>query len=45
MKAIIIGATGLIGNHLVEQLAKEAFIDEIVTLTRRNTPPPPQGTQ
>ncbi|WP_444921797.1 NAD-dependent epimerase/dehydratase family protein [Microbulbifer sp. CnH-101-G] len=40
MRAIIIGATGLIGNHLVEQLAKEAFIDEIVTLTRRNTPSP-----
>ncbi|WP_444905176.1 NAD-dependent epimerase/dehydratase family protein [Microbulbifer sp. CnH-101-E] len=38
MKAIIIGATGLIGSELVELLAKESAIDEIITLTRRNVP-------
>ncbi|WHI52854.1 NAD(P)H-binding protein [Microbulbifer sp. MLAF003] len=34
-KAIVIGATGLIGSHLVEQLAQEKSIGEIVALTRR----------
>lgn len=37
-KAIIIGATGLIGSHLVEQLVQDDSIDEIVTLTRRRAP-------
>ncbi|AWF81944.1 short chain dehydrogenase [Microbulbifer sp. A4B17] len=34
-KAIIVGATGLIGAHLTEQLAGEETFDEILTLTRR----------
>ncbi|MCO1334412.1 NAD-dependent epimerase/dehydratase family protein [Microbulbifer sp. OS29] len=34
-KAIIIGATGLIGRHLTEQLASENTFAEIHTLTRR----------
>ncbi|MFA0811948.1 NAD-dependent epimerase/dehydratase family protein [Microbulbifer epialgicus] len=34
-KAIILGATGLIGKHLSQQLSVENNIHEIVTLTRR----------
>ncbi|WP_299582805.1 NAD(P)H-binding protein [uncultured Microbulbifer sp.] len=37
-KAIILGATGLIGGHLIEQLVREASIDQIITLTRRPAP-------
>ncbi len=33
--AIVIGATGLVGQHLVEQLARPPHIQRIVTLTRR----------
>ena len=33
--AIVIGATGLVGNALVEQLADADHIDKIITLTRR----------
>ncbi|WP_193165522.1 NAD(P)H-binding protein [Microbulbifer hainanensis] len=34
-KALIIGATGLIGRHLTDQLAAAGEIDEVVTFTRR----------
>ncbi|WP_444897822.1 oxidoreductase [Microbulbifer sp. SSSA005] len=34
-RAIILGATGLIGGHLTEQLAGEEVFDEVLTLTRR----------
>jgi len=33
--AIVIGATGLVGQSLVEQLAEAEHIDKIITLTRR----------
>lgn len=33
--AIVIGATGLIGSHLVEQLVSAAHITKVITLTRR----------
>ncbi|MFY8325962.1 NAD(P)H-binding protein [Pseudoalteromonas sp. ZZD1] len=33
--AIVIGATGLIGSHLVEQLISAAHITQVITLTRR----------
>jgi uncharacterized protein YbjT (DUF2867 family) len=33
--AIVIGATGLVGQAVVEQLAAAEFIDKVVTLTRR----------
>ncbi|MCF2859960.1 NAD(P)H-binding protein [Pseudoalteromonas sp. SMS1] len=33
--AIVLGATGLIGKHLVEQLILNANIDQIVAVTRR----------
>lgn len=33
--AIVIGATGLIGNHLVEQLISAPHITKVITLTRR----------
>ncbi|MBI5062597.1 MAG: NAD(P)H-binding protein [Desulfatitalea sp.] len=33
--AIVIGATGLVGQALVDQLAGEDFIGKVVTLTRR----------
>ncbi|OUS73239.1 short chain dehydrogenase [Pseudoalteromonas sp. A601] len=33
--AIVIGATGLIGGHLVEQLIGAAHITQVITLTRR----------
>lgn len=33
--AIIIGATGLVGRSLVEQLAESSHIEKIITLTRR----------
>lgn len=35
--AIVIGATGLIGSHLVEQLISAAHITQVITLTRRPT--------
>ncbi|WP_413662572.1 NAD(P)H-binding protein [Microbulbifer sp. CNSA002] len=34
-RAIILGATGLIGGHLTEQLAGEEVFDEVLILTRR----------
>ncbi|SHG07391.1 Uncharacterized conserved protein YbjT, contains NAD(P)-binding and DUF2867 domains [Microbulbifer donghaiensis] len=39
-KALIIGATGLIGRQLTDQLADADHIGEIVTLTRRPAPHP-----
>ena len=33
--ALIIGATGLIGRQLVDQLAGSEHVNEVVTLTRR----------
>ncbi|MDN3377088.1 MULTISPECIES: NAD(P)H-binding protein [unclassified Pseudoalteromonas] len=33
--AIVIGATGLIGGHLVKQLISAAHITQVITLTRR----------
>ena len=33
--AIVIGATGLVGQHLVEQLARAPHIQRVVTITRR----------
>lgn len=36
--AIVIGATGLVGSHLVDQLAAAEHIQRIVTLTRRPAP-------
>ncbi|MBS0000113.1 MAG: NAD-dependent epimerase/dehydratase family protein [Cyclobacteriaceae bacterium] len=35
MKAIIAGATGLVGSHLLKQLAEDQDYDEIWVLTRR----------
>ena len=34
-KALIVGATGLIGRHLTDQLAAAEDIEEVVTFTRR----------
>jgi uncharacterized protein YbjT (DUF2867 family) len=34
-RAIVIGATGLVGRMLTEQLAEADHIDEVITLTRR----------
>ncbi|WP_323843973.1 NAD(P)H-binding protein [Microbulbifer magnicolonia] len=39
-KALVLGATGLIGGHLVNQLADAAHIGQVVTLTRRAAPHP-----
>lgn len=33
--ALVIGATGLVGSHLVKQLTKATHITKVVTLTRR----------
>ncbi len=33
--AIVVGATGLVGSALVDQLSRAAHIDRVVTLTRR----------
>lgn len=33
--ALVIGATGLVGSHLVEQLAKDDYYSKIVILSRR----------
>lgn len=33
--AIVIGSTGLVGSHLVEQLAASSHIDKVISLTRR----------
>ena len=33
--AVVIGATGLVGHHLVEQLTAENHIEKVITLTRR----------
>lgn len=37
MKAIVLGATGLVGNSLVEQLIKDKSFSKIRLFTRRNT--------
>ncbi len=34
--AVVIGATGLVGSHLVEQLAKDDHYNKILILSRRN---------
>jgi uncharacterized protein YbjT (DUF2867 family) len=34
--ALVIGATGLVGSHLVEQLAKDDYYGKIIILSRRN---------
>jgi len=34
--AIVIGATGLVGSHLVEQLVAAEHISQVITLTRRS---------
>ncbi|KUJ80267.1 short chain dehydrogenase [Microbulbifer flavimaris] len=39
-EALIIGATGLIGTHLTNQLAGSAHFSKVVTLTRRPMPHP-----
>lgn len=36
--AIVIGATGLVGQALVDQLAGAAHIGKVITLTRRSSP-------
>ena len=36
--AIVIGATGLVGSHLVEELIVATHISKIITLTRRPAP-------
>lgn len=33
--AVVLGATGLVGRHLVEQLDKSAHISKVVAITRR----------
>ena len=33
--AIVLGATGLVGSHLVEQLVQEDVIERVVAITRR----------
>ncbi len=35
--AIVVGATGLVGNELVRQLLKDSRIEKVVVLTRRST--------
>ena len=35
MKAAVIGASGLIGGHIVDTLIKSGFISEIVLLVRK----------
>lgn len=35
--ALIIGATGLVGNHLLNELLKDDFYSKVVILTRRST--------
>ncbi|MCG8567659.1 MAG: NAD-dependent epimerase/dehydratase family protein, partial [Desulfobacterales bacterium] len=34
-KAIVIGATGLVGSSLVNQLAESKYFETIITITRR----------
>lgn len=38
--AVVIGATGLTGNYLMNILAEDAFYDRVVLLTRRPVEPP-----
>lgn len=33
--AVVVGATGLVGHHLVEQLTAASHIEKVITLTRR----------
>jgi len=35
--AIIIGATGLVGNHLLHVLLEDSFYSQVIVLTRRST--------
>jgi uncharacterized protein YbjT (DUF2867 family) len=37
-KAIVIGATGLVGRAIVDQLANTDYIGKIITLTRKSSP-------
>lgn len=37
--AIVLGATGLVGRNLVEQLSRAAHIERVVTITRRRAEP------
>lgn len=39
MKALILGATGLVGNHLYNLLVEDSFFEEINIITRRELPP------
>lgn len=38
--AVVVGATGLVGNYLMNVLAEDAFYDRVVVLTRRPIDPP-----
>jgi len=38
--AVVVGATGLVGNYLMNVLAEDAFYDRVVVLTRRPINPP-----
>ena len=35
LKVLVIGASGLVGNHLLKQLALQPHIGQVVALTRR----------
>jgi len=37
MKAIILGATGLVGSHMLQEVLADDFFDEIVIFVRRST--------
>jgi len=38
--AVLVGATGLVGNYLMNVLAEDAFYDRVLVLTRRPVDPP-----
>ena len=38
-KAIVMGSTGLVGQHLLRQLAESGDYSEVIAITRRNTLP------
>lgn len=35
--AIVIGATGLVGSHLLQQLLEDKYFDKVIVLSRRST--------
>lgn len=35
--AIVIGATGLVGSHLLQQLLKDKYFEKVIVLSRRST--------